>query len=72
MTGGQEFSFAAGKRTVVHGKRHLYRRLVYRDARERNRIDGIGDGISDVDFLQTSHGHDFSGFRLLHVGPFEP
>ena len=71
MAGREELAFSAGEGAVVHGEGHLDGRLIDGDAREADRLFGIGNGVSDADLVQSGDGDDFACFRLLNIRPFK-
>jgi hypothetical protein len=65
LAAGDELSLASGERRSVHLERHVERRLVDLQQRQRFRMLRVGERHADADLLDAVDEHDVARLRLF-------
>ena len=82
MARGTELALTAEERTIVDGEEHTHRRLVDGDGWQRLGVLEVGDGVANLETLETDNGtdvaraylvgllvtHTLKGMQLLDLG----
>ena len=65
VAGSTELSLFAEEGRVVDGEEHAHRRLIHGDGRQWLRIVEVGNGVADLEFLQTDYGTYVAGIYMV-------
>ena len=66
LTGGDKLALAAGKRRIVDGEIHFYRRLGNLNERQRLRVFHITQRIADGDVFNTGYTNNVAGRDFIY------